>query len=108
MTKFATYLIQRRPAGLAYIDATSLCQWLCTVRLGVPADIRLSKFGELADAFVELSQAGWIHCDAQGHLITTPDHWLELMASRFKQPDRAALAHGDDLAREFGFTNAAA
>jgi hypothetical protein len=101
----------KRPKGVAYEDAACLCQWLSTIRLGVPAHIRLVNFRELADAFTKLSKIGWIHSqqsnkffgDADNDLITSRDHWLEVMVRRFKQPDRTELARGEQLAKELGF-----
>jgi hypothetical protein len=114
MNLLTSYLIERAPQGLEYRDAAQLCQWLFCCESGVPDDIRPLTKEVLADAFSELAAQGWVRDQyswyrcfygAHWHQIVDRGHWVEVVASQFKNAEAFEFESAERVARRFGFLN---
>jgi hypothetical protein len=99
---------------MSYRDAAQLCMHLFITVDGVPKSLLPLTKIKLADAFAELTSAGWVKRDeldiyaglfgASFHEVTDRGHWVEIIASMFKIGPRVVDRHrGIQLAVEVGF-----
>ena len=105
MHPLASYLIAKKPDGMMYSDAVTLCfRLFCTVD-GVPHGLLPLSKQTLSEAFSQLSSVAWVQ-GADVADVSSQSHWIGMIDSTLKTC-RASfdIERGEALAREAGFVD---